>query len=1598
MNVHDSGNRAGQKANLSEIKTLGLIMASRVSFNDEQKERDDALLDDDESDTDNSSSSDEESSDDEETKDRKARKMALWERPTEVFETLECGGYTVQYKVYMLEKPPPYFYNLKPEYQMFSLRSRVIKYREEVLERMLGHLEDKLGFREEELEGLDTQAVIAGDPAKKLYVVQTDIFHSDYEITYFPGKCWREDVWLEKNANKKSFPQALELEKARALILKRVVALRKEVSKAREELDRIGQFAGDSAAIPIQKVFRGYLGRLKVVEKRRTFFRDRQIRMAGKIQRVWRGFIVRKKYFEKFLQVQDEKRQVASIEIQRIWRGWLARQLFVKLEAEFRARREHNKAVKIQAWFRGTRGRKIANIKRKVAVQEEVTSDYLDSTVQIQRFIRGWLGRKKVVARKVEVKLNKRVKKLAYDYISKGSFWEFLGAVNNDYQRYNEQRQREEDLAATFINQVLKRREEEQQSAWKSWNNQKEKMAVRGKGAVNRNNKRATRAFLGRSDEDFFKKTMEWANKTANKHKVRRQRRTLDKGSKVQLQPLLSTTLTWDNSVLGSRAINASNDRQTMVGGANLYSPSTMSNPSMENVERIRNAGMGAPMTGMSQTSMPGPGFVTPEASAVVVGGVSVPAGFNIGEISSAKPYSIGSLSGPGLNSAGSSVGTDDNSSVGGLNANLYAPLTSALEQESSVFEGVTKHDFERFPAHVLTRDITNADDDIDRLLLHAALRTYIPPTSKAMTGLDAFEEFLRMPPGLMKVKREAEASRYAQPYKKILKYNGFKTIKMLKRCSATQMTALGIPAALAQMIGRLMRQLFRSWKNVDPSYLEKLSVTGDGSNIFLDRSSHVENFVVPDDLNKIDDSSAFLQSDDALFMMDESKILPGGNNEGDSLIKMGDGRELQDLWPYGNDALEMKVSGAKGSGFESATVLAASPATRESLSRQLRPETAQTIDYGGESRPSTAMSSVSRPGTRGTFGSRGSMVRPSTGDIRELQTRESSQSGGTGTNASGGGILRPTSSGSILRPSTPGILRTSTRGSIRNSSEHGGGVDGVRPNTRGSTLSVTLKEPTPREHRRGKHQGRPGTTGNNQLVASPIRSPTQDNKIEQRPATEGGSRKKLYEDMINQGLPRQHRSMPRPNTGSSGNGMTWRPRTATSNATSRPSTQGTVDYGFNAQVHTNINLDYDAAVIMSNGLYQQPQANGRNDHKVEEKKPTPRQRDGSSAVLNASPNANSPMRSRSTVGNSNNNGMKGPPDSPQTVADKLREKLSKPLTIQSLDVPFENLIVNAALHVYNPPGSEFETGEESFEQFIADLVSIPVGPNGEKERRECVRRRTKSAFKWAQKFVRVFKSYNLYTIRDLVDLGRPLEAFGLPEPLANKVQKAIQTHLPHATVSIGYDKRYQRSALDALGRPPPPLNIQEGGNVMKSLPTVEQYFEGRTITVNQSESMVERIENAGFMQPPESRKWPGSKLQPFPIQSLESDFGASLPPAKPIATSLLAERQKFRCRYQGCDQMFSRRYTLQLHERTHLHAQDYYFWKRAPRIGQAPKANRINARGGGGKSPSMVPNGGSFNSKGRFRMSDKTGFGIQRGSDGGLRIDFSPNSKQRRK
>ena len=220
---------------------------------------------------------------------------------------------------------------------------------------------------------------------------------------------------------------------------------------------------------------------IDAVETRKRLALARINTAALQVQRVWRGSRARIETKDMFDRLEREHREAAAPPIQAVFRGYQARKLFKLLEAEMRINRQHVKAIKIQAWYRGCAGRKVAEIVSQSRTQLQVEEDFLDSTVQIQRLLRGHLGRKKMKARKIEVKLNKRVRSLAYDYIGKGSFWEFLGAVNKDYERYNEQRVREEELASSFIHQVLNQREKQQKESWQSWNIAKLAMEKRGK-------------------------------------------------------------------------------------------------------------------------------------------------------------------------------------------------------------------------------------------------------------------------------------------------------------------------------------------------------------------------------------------------------------------------------------------------------------------------------------------------------------------------------------------------------------------------------------------------------------------------------------------------------------------------------------------------------------------------------------------------------------------------------------------------------------------------------------------------------------------------------------------------------------------------------------------------------------------------------------------------------------------------------------------------------------------------------------------------------------------------------------------------------------
>ena len=358
---------------------------------------------------------------------------------------------------------------------------------------------------------------------------------------------------------------------------------------------------------------------------------------ALQIQRVWRGSRARFATADAFEELENERRDYAAPPIQAAWRGYLARQRYKELEASMRARQKQHMAVRIQAWYRGCAGRKVAEIVSQSRTKLQVEEDYLDSTVQIQRLLRGHLGRKKMRARKIEVKLNKRVKRLAYDYIGKGSFWEFLGAVNKDYERYNEQRIREEELASTFIQQVLEKREQQQQEAWQSWNTQSLHPKKRVQPSHGAHGDWGVPGYEGKEQaEKWMNKTMKTLSlqmgRKSHSGKGKRRRRKGRKGSEDASMSMMSGMLSGAGSALADQGRGLLNKNYGSVTGVSggmspmnaLQLPGTPSGHGNGSDYDQNRSGLGTP----------GGSFLSEEPSAIVIGGVSVPPDFGVGQMS----------------------------------------------------------------------------------------------------------------------------------------------------------------------------------------------------------------------------------------------------------------------------------------------------------------------------------------------------------------------------------------------------------------------------------------------------------------------------------------------------------------------------------------------------------------------------------------------------------------------------------------------------------------------------------------------------------------------------------------------------------------------------------------------------------------------------------------------------------------------------------------------------------------------------------------------------------------------------------------------------
>lgn len=109
---------------------------------------------------------------------------------------------------------------------------------------------------------------------------------------------------------------------------------------------------------------------------------------------------------------------------------------------------------------------------REAALQRQIAArDW--AAVMIQSHVRRFQAVNVTVNRKIELGLNERLARVAHRFLESGDLWGFLKAVDDDYRRYEQEKQdemkREDEMAVTFIKRVLESRQQQHRAGWSAF-------------------------------------------------------------------------------------------------------------------------------------------------------------------------------------------------------------------------------------------------------------------------------------------------------------------------------------------------------------------------------------------------------------------------------------------------------------------------------------------------------------------------------------------------------------------------------------------------------------------------------------------------------------------------------------------------------------------------------------------------------------------------------------------------------------------------------------------------------------------------------------------------------------------------------------------------------------------------------------------------------------------------------------------------------------------------------------------------------------------------------------------------------------------------
>ena len=245
------------------------------------------------------------------------------------------------------------------------------------------------------------------------------------------------------------------------------------------ELAAVTQLGFTTVAPYIQRAMRGSLIRKKIHRYHRANIVLFAMHAAATIiQSKQREIMAKKRYKEYVLQ----RRLNAIRLLQARLRGVLARKMMAILRKEREKRLFYDGAVAFQKIIRGFLGRCVVRRLLYKAAGEKEKANFAWASLTIQKYARRYIAKHAIVrSRHIRNNLSPQVLVLAERYMTKtnGDLWGFLKEVDETMKRLSktieENQEREDNWADTFVENVIEKRQREFDSSWSTFADQQQR-------------------------------------------------------------------------------------------------------------------------------------------------------------------------------------------------------------------------------------------------------------------------------------------------------------------------------------------------------------------------------------------------------------------------------------------------------------------------------------------------------------------------------------------------------------------------------------------------------------------------------------------------------------------------------------------------------------------------------------------------------------------------------------------------------------------------------------------------------------------------------------------------------------------------------------------------------------------------------------------------------------------------------------------------------------------------------------------------------------------------------------------------------------------